>query len=134
MEYDLSLPVEPIDRRVKSLFPEAEAVFGFAGHYVLLDPNSALEAGKGYWIYVPEEKTYSLKGLPIERIDIPAAKGGWSMIGSCTESSTPSVDQGAIRAIFGFSHKYNLLGPGDPLQPGKGYWINLSEEATLTVG
>ncbi|MGA1874934.1 MAG: hypothetical protein ACMUIA_04960 [bacterium] len=61
----ISLPVEPIDRRVKALFPEAQAVFGYLGQneeYTDLDPNSALlETGKGYWIYVPEEKTYSLR-------------------------------------------------------------------------
>jgi len=142
----ISLPVEPIDRRVKALFPEAQAVFGYSGQngqyalldpnsarilnhpgpltlpqYTHLDPNAALEAGEGYWIYLPEEKPYSLKGLPIERIEIPEAKSGWSLIGACTELSTPSVDQGTIRAIFGFSNKYNFLGPGDSLQPGKGY-------------
>ena len=132
----ISLPVEPIDRRVQSLFPEAQAVFGYSGQdaeYKPLDPNSALEAGKGYWIYLPEERTYSLTGSPIYQFEIPEAKGGWSMIGACSYPSAPSVDQGTVRAIFGFSSKYNFIEPGDSLQPGKGYWINLSEPTALRV-
>jgi hypothetical protein len=132
----ISLPVEPSDRRMKALFPEAEAVFEFSsqyGQYTPLDPNSALEAGEGYWIYLPEEKTYSLTGSPIYHFEIPEAKGGWSMIGACSYPSAPSVDQGTVRAIFGFSSKYNFIEPGDSLQPGKGYWINLSEPTALRV-
>ncbi|MGA1874687.1 MAG: right-handed parallel beta-helix repeat-containing protein [bacterium] len=132
----ISLPVEPIDRRVKALFPDAQAVFGYSGQnaqYALLDPNSALEAGKGYWIHLPEEKTYSLTGSPIYHFEIPETEVGWSMIGACSYPSAPSVDQGTIRAIFNFSSKYNFIGPGDSLQPGKGYWINLSGGANITV-
>ncbi|MGA1874935.1 MAG: hypothetical protein ACMUIA_04965 [bacterium] len=55
------------------------------------------------------------------------------MIGTCTESAIPSVDQGTIRAIFGFSNKYEFIEAGASLEPGKGYWINLSEPTTLRV-
>ena len=53
-----------------------------------------------------------------------------------SDPAIPSVDEGSIRAVFGFTDKYILYGSEDditPLEPGRGFWINLSDEADLRV-
>jgi hypothetical protein len=55
------------------------------------------------------------------------------MIGAGTYPSHPSLENGGIRAIFGFSGKYVFLSPEDYLKPGRGYWINLSGPTVLRV-
>lgn len=129
----ISLPVDPPDRRIKTLYPEARSVFEFTNEYVLLDPNAELGIGKGYWIYLQTANSYSMAGIPIDSHLHPNALPGWSMVGACTYLSTPILGQGEIRAVFGFSNKYELLGPDVSFQPGKGYWINLSEQGNLEV-
>jgi len=129
----ISLPLEPDDSRSNTLFPDAGAVFEFTTKYELLDPNDELIVGKGYWIYLSAPNTYTLTGTPVEKYSIPNCLSGWRMIGGCSWDSMPSVDNGDIRAVFGFSNKYDLLGVNDPLEPGKGYWINLAERAMLTL-
>ena len=128
----ISLPADT-NASVKELFPDAQAVFKFTTKYELLDLNDSLEKGKGYWINISGAKTYTINGIPFKRYTIPNCPLGWSMIGGCSCPVKPSVNNGEIRAIFGFSNKYDLLGPEASLEPGKGYWINLSEETTLTV-
>jgi len=130
----ISLPIEPEDARISTLFPYAKAVFIFITKYELLDPSDSLEVGKGYWLYQPEAKTYTLSGKPIECYTIPDLKGGWSIVGGCSYSAVPSVKDGRIRAVFGFMNRYVHLGPQDALQPGKAYWINCTEQTELTVG
>ena len=129
----ISLPVKPESYVLKDLFPDALAVFGFFNKYVLIDPNAELETGEGYWIYSPNASSSLIYGEPIDNYINPNAPSGWSMIGAGSYPAKPSVDNGSIQAIFGFENKYVLLDPNNPLEPGNGYWINLSEEAELTV-
>ncbi|MGA1791793.1 MAG: LamG-like jellyroll fold domain-containing protein [bacterium] len=129
----ISLPIKPDEARMDKLFPDAAALFKFTTKYEQLDPNDELEVGKGYWIYIPEAKTYSMSGTPFENFTIKDCQSGWSMMGGCSCPVKPSVDNNEIRVIFGFSNKYVRLGTDDPLEPGKGYWINLAEHTTLTI-
>jgi hypothetical protein len=132
----ISLPVVPSDRRISTLFPGASAVFTFTTEYEPLDPNEEIEKGKGYWVYLDDDFTYSVTGSPIDVIQFPDAQSGWSMIGPCSSLSAPSVKSGTMRAVFGFNGKYTLHGSGSemsPLKPGEGYWINLSEQTELEI-
>ncbi|MGA1875743.1 MAG: fibronectin type III domain-containing protein, partial [bacterium] len=134
-----SLPVLPVDRSVKDLFPEATAAFGFDnGGYTPLNLNNApMEKGKGYWIYMPEAKTYTITGTSIDYFRIMNAKSGWSLVGSCSSQALPYADDGSIRAIFGFGdNKYSFFDTGSTpsqLGAGKGFWINLSKDTTLRL-
>jgi len=128
----ISLPVEPEDARIGTLFPDAGAVFAFSNMYDLLTATDELEVGKGYWIFIGAANTYSIEGMPIENYSLPDSASGWTMIGGCTYPAEASVANGTIRAIFGFSNQYYLVG-SNPLEPGKGYWINISELSTITV-
>ena len=129
----ISLPVEPEDARMSTLFPGVNAVFRFTDRYELLAPNDSLEKGVGYWIYVPEPRTYLITGTPFVSYTILNAPAGWSMIGGCYIPAQPSVMNGEIGAVFGFTNQYILISSYDNLEPGHGYWINLSMSTTLTV-
>jgi len=130
----ISLPAMPLDETVDELFPDAIAVFRHtAAGYELLDGNEFLLPDKGYWIYLPQAHTYTISGMPIMDYAIPDAQSGWSMIGGCTYPALPSAENGMIRAVFGFTNRYIRVSPGDMLQPGRGYWINCSQQATLSV-
>jgi len=129
----ISLPVIPFDAKIKTLFPGVRAIFKFTKRYKRLNPDDEMVAGKGYWIHLRDERTFPVTGTPFEviEIDVPS---GWSMIGGCSYSTMLSMEDGTIRAVFGFSNKYDHLGTEDALQPGKGYWVYLPKAATIILG
>jgi len=132
----ISLPVDTVDKRISTLLPKATAAFEFTTQYEPLELHEELEIGKGYWVYLPDASTYSVRGKSVNSYLNPNAGEGWSMIGSCSFPSIPSVTNGSIRAVFGFHSRYNLYGHDteiEPLEPGKGFWINLSDPSELEV-
>ncbi|MGA1844320.1 MAG: DUF3466 family protein [bacterium] len=129
----ISLPVIPPDRRRSALFPDAGALFKLTTGYEPLGPDDELNIGKGYWIYMGSTTSYMLQGKPIEGYTVPAFHNGWFMIGGCSRPAKPSVGNGIIKAVFGFSNRYILLDRNAPLQPGRGYWIYCSGSTTLSV-
>jgi len=129
----VSLPVLPDDARVSIVFPGVVALYKYTTTYELLGPHEELVVGKGYWIFLSEAHDYTLYGAPIERFTLPQCPPGWSMIGGCSCPATPSVQYGRIRAIAGFANGYRIRRSGDSLEPGRGYWINLSEQTTLSM-
>jgi len=49
----ISLPLEPEDAKVSTLFPDARAMFRFTSRHELLSGDDSLVTGEGYWIYLP---------------------------------------------------------------------------------
>jgi len=132
----ISLPVDTVDKRISTLLPKATAAFEFTTQYEPLELHEELEIGKGYWVYLPDASTYSVRGKSVNSYLNPNAGEGWSMIGSCSFPSIPSVRNGFIRGVFGFYGKYNLYGYDTgiaALEPGRGFWINLSDPAELEI-
>jgi len=130
----ISLPLMPEDGHVGALFPDAGAMFRFTDGYEPLGPDNELMVGEGYWIYLDTAQVYVLQGRRVEGVTIPGVRSGWSMIGGCSGLARGSVTHGRIRAVFGFKNGYHLLDHSATLEPGKGYWVNCSEPATLTIG
>ncbi|MGA1842273.1 MAG: FG-GAP-like repeat-containing protein [bacterium] len=131
----ISLPVDASDKTIVSLFPDSEAVFDFDTMYLPKDYDDSLEIGKGYWIYVPTDQNYIITGIPINSYT-KKTPAGWSMIGACSYPSDVFVDQGSVKALFGFEYMYMFYGSGnsmDPMEPGSGFWINLTDPANLMV-
>lgn len=129
----ISLPLIPQDSHVDALFPGAGAMFRFQAAYELLDPDDVLTAGEGYWIYLGAAQVFVLEGMAFDRITMLAVPSGWSMIGGCSGSARGSVTHGKIRGIFGFKNGYRHLDQDATLEPGRGYWMNCSEPAALTI-
>jgi hypothetical protein len=136
----ISLPVNPTDKRLNILFPEAVVVYGYekGTGYVRVGDNETLEVGKGYWILLNQETSYTLTGQPIDSYTIPIDADGWLMIGGCTEPAKASVAPGSIGVIYKFTQEfgYQWVPESECLERGQGYWIlinDIAEEATISV-
>ncbi|MGA1842501.1 MAG: putative metal-binding motif-containing protein [bacterium] len=124
----ISLPVDPEDKTLSALFPDASVVYGYekGTGYKRVGNNDTLEVGLAYWILLNEgPKTYTLRGQPINCYTLDVNADGWLMIGGCTEEANVSVDNGNIGVIY--RHKtgsgYLRVTGSETLKPGQGYWI-----------
>ena len=136
----ISLPVVPDDALVLSLFPGAVVVYRYekeAG-YVRVTEADSLEAGQGYWILLNEAQSYPLTGQSISEYMLPINEDGWHMIGGCSSAAQATIDNGSINVIYRYMKEsgYERVLASENLEPGKGYWILLSNvvgQAELTV-
>ncbi|MBW2996229.1 hypothetical protein KY332_02905 [Candidatus Woesearchaeota archaeon] len=151
----ISLPLVLEDRAVEAVFSGIEGNVRVVYAYDPLeewkvwypDPDvpsnlETIDPGKGYWIYMKEEDKLTVEGTVGEgdppkppRIDV---KPGWNLIG--VHSIAPRQISSALASIEG---KYiSLWGYGvelikldieaNPyLEPGKGYWIYITEEGEI---
>ena len=125
----ISLPLEPEDNELESLFPEAKVAYAFEnGSYVQV---TKLEPGTGYWINLSSSNTYTIFG---HNYSFPAKKlnPGWHLMGSSFINSIPKTDpDGIINVIYRYSEgSYEMV---DELEPGFGYWIGVDEECELSL-
>jgi hypothetical protein len=135
----ISLPVDPSDKRLNKLFPEAGVVYGYekGTGYVPVEPDEDMKVGKGYWILFDNPQSYVIKGTRITEYTMPV-DDGWYMIGGCTLPARKMVTSGNIDVIYGYTQGvgYTRLVGSKPLERGKGYWIlfsNTSEGAEFTA-
>jgi hypothetical protein len=109
-----------------------------------------LRVGQGFWVHMLNEATWTLRGTPVTSLSIPLYVG-WNMVGwpVRTDRTLP----GALNGIAG---KYVSVwaypgGDADPpwrhyapaaapwannlgqMEPGKGYWLEVTQNCTLTV-
>ena len=124
----ISLPVNPIDKKLNAVFPEAVVAYGYeqGTGYVRVKSNEDLEVGKGYWILLDQETSYPLTGIPIQSHSYMPYDDGWAMIGGCTSSAKASVVNGTIGVIYGYEQGGGYQQVTDHFEPGKGYWILLN--------
>jgi hypothetical protein len=105
---------------------------------------TSLDAGQGYWIYMDQAATLTVRGTPAPKAVQLAA--GWNLVGYNSTSSAPvatalSSVQGKFEAVYGFdaaSGQYKGYTPPDAadlssLTPGEGYWIYATEKVTWTL-
>jgi len=126
----VSLPVVTDDDSLSALFPGAVSAFGFAGGYV---QAHTLDPGSGYWLDMPEDGQICQVGEQVRlvELDLPA---GWSLVGapfaSFAVADLYQDPPGCLQSVFGFGLGYELA---DTLQPGQGYWFDLSESCRITM-
>ena len=116
----ISLPLIPSNGALENLFPDFQAAFEYKnGGYRSVN---TMVVGKGYWLKIPSQKTYSISGEPFLSYTIDFADG-WHLIGTAYNEMTP--DDVSIKAIFrymngGYEQAFALV-------PGFGYWIKIEE-------
>ncbi len=129
----VSLPLRVTDRRKIILFPAAPGgAYTFAGGYTLYD---TLETGRGYWLKFDEDDSVSITGKKFSTDTVGCAEG-WNMLGSVSDpvpvTAVASIPGGIVTSgFYGYDGSYQL---SDTLEPGRGYWVKLSEAGTLIVG
>jgi hypothetical protein len=136
----ISLPVVPENLTLSSLFPDAVVVYSYEkiGGYVRVKNDDDMEAGKGYWIFLNEAKTYTLTGKPIPSHTISVNEDGWHMIGGCSSSAKTSSTNCSIGVIYGYEpgSGYIRVQGSESLEWGKGYWLliqNVTGQAEVEV-
>ena len=123
----ISVPCKVEDPLLERLFPNVISLFEFSGIY---QKTTTMEAGKGYWINLPVASTASITGPGSFElnVDLPVE---WSMVGPGQNPVPVSSLLDNVISVFGFEEGYFTA---DVLEPGQGYWANLSTDGTLNLG
>ena len=104
---------------------------------------TAMRDGKGYWVNMAASDTLDLSTLGTELPEPPQVPPtysvvvGWNLIGF--KSTTPkaasdylSAISGQYTMIYGFANDaYFVVQRSQDLEPGKGYWIAVTESGTI---
>ncbi|MBI5727973.1 MAG: hypothetical protein HY965_08985 [Ignavibacteriales bacterium] len=128
----VSVPVAATPMTPAGVFPTSNSsMFSFANGYTAV---SALVNGLGYWARFPSAQTVTVSGTAIATKTIPVI-AGWNIIGffnsSVQTSSITSAPAGIISSsFFGYDNGYTQA---TTLAAGKGYWIRVSQNGTLTI-
>jgi hypothetical protein len=151
----ISLPVQPANASpsavLSSIASNVQAVYAFNGtEYEAYIPGESsntltrIEAGRGYWVYMNGDGTLNIDGAePSKTVTL---KTGWNLVGYNSGSSLPvssalnsiANKYSAIYAFDTAANSYTAYIPGDggtlsQLEPGRGYWIYATENATWTL-
>ena len=150
----ISLPLAPsdtsIDNVLSSIAGKYNGVWAYNETWKIYDPDSpssdlsTMEAGKGYWIYMTEEASLTITGsIPSSSITL---KSGWNLVGynslrseEVTEALSSIDDKYTSVWVYknGSWMKHysdnSALSDLTTMEPGYGYWIKMTEDATLTL-
>jgi len=108
-----------------------------------------MKPGQGYWIkMLYSSSSLTVEGLPLASSQISLATG-WNLMGyPSTDSQDISTALSGIAGKYEIVWAYNSSDTGDPwkrympggvgndldeMKPGSGYWIKMTEAATLTI-
>lgn len=130
----ISVPMKVRDSRKTTLFPTAISpawTYMQGTGYIQKD---TLVNGTGYWLKFGIDQIVEMTGFsyPTDTIDLAE---GWNMVGSISEL----VDVNTIEFIpgditrskfFGYRTGYFVT---DTLEPGKGYWVKVSQPAKMIL-
>jgi phosphatidylserine/phosphatidylglycerophosphate/cardiolipin synthase-like enzyme len=128
----VSVPVIILNKDKDTVFPSSisDAYFFGNGYQVA----ESLYHGKGYWLKFGAVDTVMVTGTEIfeDTIDVVT---GWNLIGTITHpvavSAIVESPSGIIVSeFFGYESGYV---EADILQPGKAYWVKVSEEGQLIL-
>jgi photosystem II stability/assembly factor-like uncharacterized protein len=127
----ISVPYNAEDMSATNLFPDAaSSLFKYDNGYSVED---TLSAGVGYWVKYSSNETIQIcGGLTGDSVTVNES---WNLFGVYDKNI--SVDQitttppGIIATFFfGFDDGYFIA---DTLEPGKGYWVRVTEDGLLNL-
>lgn len=127
----ISSPLYSNDLSKNTILPSAiSQLFAFNNGYSASD---SLKMGKGFWIKYPNNATSTVNGQVFNSNSIPVYSG-WNLIGIYNYSvNTNQITfaNGTISSqFFDFNNGYSAV---TTLEPGKGYWVKVSSNGSLTI-
>jgi hypothetical protein len=134
----VSVPVSPANSSASVLFPTA--VSGTINSYLTgtYTQPSTLNVGEGYWAFYSAATSNPITGGPVNTASVTVTGGNrWVLVGSVSASKPAanlvSSPSGAI--VGGTLNSWNGTSYAAPttLDPGKGYWVFVSQPCTLTI-
>ncbi|HJW28015.1 MAG TPA: SBBP repeat-containing protein, partial [Saprospiraceae bacterium] len=126
----LSVPLTVSDSSKTSIYPAAVSdAFAYEDAYVV---RATLANGVGYWMKFPSAQSTQMTGI-FRMIDNFVVAEGWNLIGSISSpvavSTITSTPPGLVTSeFFGYDGRYE---PVTTIEPGRGYWVNVSASGTL---
>ncbi|MCE1188825.1 MAG: T9SS type A sorting domain-containing protein [Ignavibacteria bacterium] len=127
-----SVPLTASSMAVNSVFPLTNAnVYAYNNGYVT---TTTTVNGAGYWVRYPAIGSNTICGnVPSSKI-IPV-NAGWNIIGPFNQTvpitSITTVPANIISSgFYGFANGYTQV---STLEPGKGYWVRVSQAGTLNL-
>lgn len=126
----ISLPVDPVDRRVRAMFGRRARAYTYDDGYTAAQ---FLQAGKGYWMSFRRGTTITICGQPAGTS--VALETGWNLVGPHRDDMavadlTTSPSNLFESDFYSFSTEYAVT---DSLIAGKGYWVESSGDGVITV-
>jgi uncharacterized repeat protein (TIGR01451 family) len=147
----ISVPIRPYDTSLSSVLAPVEGryldVASWDSQWVYrsyaygdwFGSLSTIEPGKGYWLNMREPASLTVSGETITEFNL-TLHGGWNLIGWPSLEPVPlnnlSVDY-VDAATWDSQWIYRSYAYGDwfgslsSLEPGKGYWLNVKENAVI---
>jgi len=122
----VSLPVTPADNNLTALFDDAEVAFEYVvgTGYVSV---TALETGKGYWVKVPGDRTYTLTGTALTTYTTNIPVRAWSLMGAANATATPVTDPAdSVEVMFEYVPGTGYVS-ATQLEAGKAYWVRIKD-------
>jgi hypothetical protein len=117
-----------------SSIPGLQSVFGYHDGWSV--PTTLLP-GEAYWVQVQNAVTVPLPGTPSTAPVSLTYQAGWQLLGNPFDVPVPITsitNHELITTCYSYGSTWGILDPAtDSLQPGKGYWIQLSATTTLTL-
>jgi len=130
----VSVPLVAADFRKDTLYPLAttDAYSYTEAGYSTFD---TLATGAGYWLKFSSGQTVQIAGAMLAA-DTIHVREGWNMVGSLSSpvaaANVGSIPGGIVTsAFYGYENGY----VGSPtIEPGRGYWVKVTQEGDLVMG
>lgn len=119
----ISFPLIIEENSISSVFSNLNVAYKYEnGAYVLTD---TIEYGRGFWVKIPEDNSYSICGEPYKGFTNPLSSG-WHLSGCPYEIVAPNCDNPeAILAMFKYINgSYQVT---ESCEPGYAFWIKIAE-------
>ncbi len=124
--YLISLPAEPADNSLSTLFPDALIAYTWDTALQQYVSVSQLETGVGYWLAILSPQSAVISGTPVSRLE-KSLTMGWHQVGalfSSTDFANPlDTPDGSVVAAYRFNTttgNYELV---QSLDAQEGYWV-----------
>lgn len=131
----ISLPLAPMDSAAGVVLADAppgnldvQDVWSLAGgKYAAAELHACI----GYWVYAARPTVLLVRGTPVAQTEWNL-EAGFNLRGVATACPAP-VDNRILGGIWHWDTATMRYFPVTELQPGKGYWIQMAEAATIPL-
>jgi len=129
----ISLPVQHANKQIANAYPTAipNTTFLYEGGYTAAD---TFQYGRGYWTKFPSDTLQQITGVPITSQTL-SVQEGWNIVGSISQTvnvgTITSEPPGLVTSNF-FRYDAGYFSSNE-IEPGKGYWVKVSANGTLTL-
>jgi len=146
----VALPFEPLDPTIAAIFDDANVTADepselrdrrrgtiYSGMIWLWTGNAyeaatELHALQGAWVFVEEDVTLAVEGMPVEVPSVDLVRG-WNLFGPATEVPAP-IDSRIWGHIWCWDPASKDYLEAQELLPWLGHWVNAKEAFSLPMG